>query len=395
MKQLKAVLAGKILTPLKEIPDGVVLMEDGRIKRVGSKSKVKVPSGAEVIDHQGETVVPGFVDVHTHGAAGHDFMEKSPEAVLAVARFLARHGVTGFLASTVTASVDDTVAAARNLCEVVRAQRTATPDPSQPQAAELLGIHFEGPFISTKRLGAQSPENVHAPSEKVLQEFLDAADGTGVAITLAPEVEGGMALLEYASRHGLKVSIGHSDATFEEAERAVAAGATHATHTFNAMRPFSHRDPGIIAAVLTDNRIFAELICDGIHVAPGAVRLLARCKGLDRVVLISDAISGAGMPDGQYFLGNADVDIVDGVCRTRGGALAGSTASLDTELRNLMNFTGHSYAEVLPSATFNPARLLGLEKRKGVIAPGADADLVALDSEYRVVQTYVKGQPVI
>jgi N-acetylglucosamine-6-phosphate deacetylase len=228
-----------------------------------------------------------------------------------------------------------------------------------------------------------------------LRKFLDAAKGYGRIITLAPEVEGALPLLKYARRRGLRVSIGHSDATLEEAERAVDAGATHATHVFNAMRPFSHRDPGIIGAVLTDDRVLAELICDGIHVHPRAVQLLARAKGLDRLLLISDGGPGTGMPDGNYRICEFDVAIVDGVCRDQQGNLAGSTVTLDAELRNLMKYTGHSYAEVLPCATSNPARLLDLEKRKGVIAPGADADLVALDAEYRVVQTYVAGRPVL
>ena len=394
MKPLKALLAGKIYTPRREISDGVVLIEGGRIKRAGPQAQVKVPEGVEVLDHRGQIVVPGFIDVHTHGGDGHDFMEGTVEATTGVARFLARMGTTAFLASTVTASVASTLAATRSLVEVMRAQRADGQAPGGPPAAELLGIHFEGPFLSSKRLGAQPAEHVQPPSQSLLGEFLAAAEGHGKAITLAPEVEGAMPLLEYARRQGLRVALGHSDATLEEAEGAVEAGATHATHTFNAMRPFSHRDPGIIGAVLTDDRVLAELICDGIHVHPGAVRLLTRCKGLDGVILVSDAISGAGMPDGEYFLSNFEVSIVNGVCRTRGGVLDGSTTTLAAELRNLMNFTGSTYAQVLRCATLNPARLLGLEKRKGQIAPGADADLVILDSEYRVVQTYVGGRPV-
>ena len=396
MRNITSVIAEKVYTPSHEIADAVVLIEDGRITRVGPRSKVKVPRGAEVVDHGKLTLVPGFIDVHIHGAFGNDFMDGTSQSLISGARFLARKGTTSFLASTVTAGVDNTFKAIRALAEAARIQHLAAENgDDQPPGAELLGIHFEGPFLCAKRLGAQPAEHVQPPSVDLLRKFLDVADGHGVAITLAPEVEGAMPILKYARRRGLKVAIGHSDATVEEAERALAAGATHATHTFNAMRPFSHRDPGIIGAVLADDRVLAELICDGVHVHPGAVRVLAKSKGLDHILLISDGGPGTGMPDGNYRIHNFDVTIADGVCRNLEGHLAGSTTTLDAELRNLAKFTGRSYAEVLPCATLNPARLLGLEKRKGVIAPGADADLVALDAKYRVVQTYVRGRPVL
>jgi N-acetylglucosamine-6-phosphate deacetylase len=395
MKKLKAVFAGKIYTPLQEIVGGVVLIEGTRIVRVGPKSKVKVPRGAEVLDHREHTIVPGFIDVHTHGTAGHDLMEGTSQAVSSVANFLARKGTNSFVATTVTAGLEDTLTAVGNLAKAIRAQRLVAQQPDQPPSSEILGIHFEGPFLNGKRRGAQPADQIQPPSVELLQKLLVAAEGNGRVITLAPELEGALPLLKYARRRGLRVSIGHSDATLEEAERALDAGATQATHVFNAMRPFNHRDPGIIGAVLTDDRVFAELICDGIHVHPGAVRLLAKSKGLDRVLLVSDSGPGTGMPDGNYRIHKFDVTIVDGVCRDQQGNLAGSTVTLETELRNLMRFTGQPYAKVLPCATLNPARQLGLEKRKGVIAPGADADLVALDAAYHVVQAYVRGRSVL
>ncbi|HUU14501.1 MAG TPA: amidohydrolase family protein, partial [Terriglobia bacterium] len=213
--------------------------------------------------------------------------------------------------------------------------------------------------------------------------------------TLAPELEGVLAVLEYVRGRGVRIGIGHSNATYEEAARAIAAGATHAVHIYNAMRAFAHRDSGIIGAVLTDDRVSAELICDGVHVEIPAIQLLVRSKGIERIVLVSDSSSGAGMPDGDYRLGNFTVHVAGGVCRTVEGNLAGSTITLDAATRNLASFTGLSYQECLACATLNPARILGMEKQKGVIAPGAEADLAILDQNYHVTQTYVRGQPVL
>jgi N-acetylglucosamine-6-phosphate deacetylase len=372
----------------------VVLIEGTRITHVGPKSKVKVPRGAQVIDHRDQIIAPGFIDLHIHGAAGHDFMEGTSQAVSSVANFLARHGTTSFVATTVTASLDDTLLAVRRLTEAIRAQHLFAQRRDRPLGAVILGIHFEGPFLSRKRRGAQTAAYLRPPSVRLLRRFLEEAEENARILTLAPELRGALPLLQYARRRGLRVSMGHSDASLEEAECAIRAGATQATHVFNGMRPFTHRDPGIVGAVLGEDRVCAELICDGVHVHPVAVRLLARSKGLDHVLLVSDGGAGMGMPDGKYGFGKFAVSIVGGVCRNQQGSLAGSTVTLETAVRNLMRFTGQSYAKALQCATLNPARCLGLEKNKGHIVPGADADLVVLDSEYRVVQTYVGGQPI-
>jgi N-acetylglucosamine-6-phosphate deacetylase len=230
---------------------------------------------------------------------------------------------------------------------------------------------------------------------EIVERILDAAGNTARIFTLAPELEGALTVLEYVRSRGLRIGIGHSNATCEEAERAIAAGATHAVHFYNAMRPFGHRDSGIIGAVLTDDRVSAELICDGVHVEPTAIRLLVKSKSVERLILVSDSSSGAGMPDGNYRLGNFTIHVAGGVCRTVEGNLAGSTITLDAAVRNLSNFTGLSYRACLPCATLNPARLLSLEKQKGVITSGADADLAILDRNFYVTQTYVRGRPVL
>jgi N-acetylglucosamine-6-phosphate deacetylase len=395
MKAVKAIIAGTVYTPVEEIRNGVILVEGHRIAKVGPREQIKIPQGATVIDYQDRTVVPGFIDIHIHGAVGYDLMEGTPEAVASVGKYLARHGTTSYAATTVAASLERTLNAAKGLGEIIRASNSAHVVPDKISGAQPACIHLEGPFLNVKRRGAHPASQIQKPSTELLARFLDAADGTVRILTLAPELEGALTVLEFARSKGLKVGIGHSNATYEEAKSAIEAGATHAVHCFNAMRPFGHRDAGIIGAVLTDDRVSAELICDGIHVEPTAIRLLIRSKGIERLILVSDSLSGAGMPDGNYRLGNFTVHVAGGVCRTVEGNLAGSTIMLDAALRNLSAYTGLSYRQCLPSVTTNPARILGLEKQKGVIAPRADADLAVLDQQFYVTQTYVRGRPVL
>ena len=395
MKAVKAIIAGTIYTPVEEIRNGVILVEGHRIAKVGPRDQVKIPQGATVIDYQDRTVVPGFIDIHIHGAVGYDLMEATPEAVAAVGKYLARHGTTSYAATTVAASLDRTLNAAKGLSKIIRTSSSLQVGSDKITGAQPVCIHLEGPFLNVKRRGAHPASQIQKPSTELLERFLDAAGGTARILTLAPELEGALTVLEFARSKGLKVGIGHSNATYEEAKSAIEAGATHAVHCFNAMRPFQHRDTGIIGAVLTDDRVSAELICDGIHVEPAAIRLLVRSKGVKRLILVSDSLSGAGMPDGNYRLGNFTVHVAGGVCRTVDGNLAGSTIMLDAALRNLSAYAGLSYRECLPCVTSNPAKILGLEKQKGIIAPRADADLAVLDQEFYVTQTYVRGRPVL
>ena len=395
MKAVKAIIAGTIYTPAEEISNGVILIEGHRIAKVGPRDQIKIPSGATIIDNQDRTIVPGFIDIHIHGAVGYDLMEATPEAVAAVGKYLARHGTTSYAATTVAASLERTLNAARGLGEIIRTSTSSHVVSDKIAGAQPVCIHLEGPFLNVKKRGAHPASQIQKPSVELLAGILDAAGGTARILTLAPELEGALTVLEFARSRGMRVGIGHSNATYEEAKSAIDAGATHAVHCFNAMRPFTHRDTGIIGAVLTDDRVSAELICDGIHVEPTAIRLLLQSKGVERVILVSDSLSGAGMPDGNYRLGNFTVHVAGGVCRTVEGNLAGSTVTLDTALRNLTAYTGLSYRQCLPCVTTNPARILGLEKQKGIIAPRADADLAVLDQEFYVTQTYVRGRPVL
>lgn len=387
MNSVIAILAGTILTPRQRIENGVIVVEGCRIAGVGHKEQVRIPPQARVIDHRDGVVVPGFIDIHIHGGGGRDLMEASPEAVNAVAMHLATHGTTSFLATTVTAGLEQTIKSVQGLSKVIHAWGDAVP----VGGAEPLGIHFEGPFLSVEKRGVHPAAHLLKPEIKTLARLIEAADGTARALTLAPELEGALAALDYARSRGVRVGLGHSNATYEVAERAIAFGASHAVHIFNAMRAFSHRDPGILGATLTDDRVSAELIADGVHVDAVAMRLLVRSKGLERIILITDGLSCAGMPDGSYPLGEFTVQVAGGTCRAADGTLAGSTLTLDTALKNFARSAGLSFEQCLPCATLNPARLLGLEKQKGVIAPGADADLSVFDRKLDLTDTFVGG----
>lgn len=383
MKRL-AVIAGRVMTPDRVILDGVVLVEGARIMEVGSRAAVRFSRDEfEVLDHSRHLLSPGFIDVHIHGAMGRDVMEGTTEALEAISRFLAAHGTTSFLATTVTASPIATLQAVEAL-----GRQVDRPLPG----ARMLGLHLEGPFINPEKRGAHSARHIRPPSTLILEQLLARSGHRVKLITLAPEVEGSLELIRFARSRGVVVSLGHSNATLEETMAAIDLGAGNATHLFNAMRSFSHRDPGILGAVLTIPRIRAELIADGVHVSPAAVDLCLRCKGAGRILLISDAVSATGMPEGQYRLADMEITLSEGVCRTPDGTLAGSILTQDQALRNMIRWSGLPVHTVLGMLTRNPAQSLGIASGKGTLAPGHDADMVLLDQDLRVHTTIVQGE---
>jgi N-acetylglucosamine-6-phosphate deacetylase len=256
----------------------------------------------------------------------------------------------------------------------------------------VLGIHFEGPFISAARRGVHPKEWIQLPSAELLDRFLQAASGTARMLTIAPELLGAAPCIDAAHKAGLVVAMGHTDATYEQARAAIARGVRHAVHVYNAMRPFSHRDSGVIGAVLTTPEVTAELIADGVHVEEAAMRLLLQAKGSGCVILVSDGISATGMPDGKYMLGTFEVTVADGVCRNSEGKLAGSTLTLDRALRNIVGL-GIPLADGVRMLSANPARLLGLEFKKGALRIGADADVVLLNESLQVTNVWARGMP--
>jgi N-acetylglucosamine-6-phosphate deacetylase len=379
--------ADRAFTPFEEISDAVVVIQGSKIAAIGPRGKVDLPRGVREIKSDGRTIVPGFVDVHIHGAGGHDVMEGSREALEIVTATVAAHGTTSLVATTVTASEKETRDSVAGIAHYIL---NSSQYPARELSAEVLGIHFEGPFISPARRGVHPEKWIVPPSTELLAQLLGEARGTAQILTLAPELPGALELISAARRAGLVVSLGHTDATFEQAQAAIEAGASHAAHVFNAMRPFSHRGTGVIGAVLTSPRVSAELIADGVHVDDAAMRMLVELKTPERVILVSDGISATGMPDGKYQLGMFEVKVSGGVARNVEGKLAGSTLTLDRALRNMVAL-GVPFSSALRMVTSNPARQIGLGARKGILAPGADADLVFLDDKLEVSGVMTRG----
>jgi len=377
--------AARALTPSTEINDAGILIREDVIEAIGPRAGMTLPAGAQEVRATDKVAVPGFLDLHIHGAGGRDVMEGNNDALRAVTRKVSEYGTTSLVATTVTASTDETLRAVEGIAGYIAHQH----DSVEPRA-EILGIHFEGPFISRLRRGVHPAEWIQLPSSDTLQRFLKAAAGNARILTIAPELLGAAPCIDAAVEAGLVVSIGHTDATYEQARAAMARGAHSATHVYNAMRPFTHRDPGVIGAVLTSPDINAELIADGVHVEEAAMKLLLLAKGAARVTLVSDGLSATGMPDGKYMLGGFEVTVSGGVCRNAEGTLAGSTLTLDRALRNIVAL-GIPLTDAVRMLTLNPASLLGIEFKKGSLRAGADADILLLDEGLHVTDVWARG----
>jgi N-acetylglucosamine-6-phosphate deacetylase len=378
------ITAARLVTPVEWIESPVVAVEDGHITALDSGRAMEIPAG-RVLDFPGLILAPGFIDIHIHGGAGRDAMEASESALAMIELQLVKHGVTAYLPTTVTARNEKILGALDGLAKSI-----AAPNRKAGRASPL-GIHLEGPFISHEKRGVHPPENLIPPSPQAFERFWQAAAGTIRMMTVAPELPGAVETIRHARTLGVHSSLGHSNATYLEAQAGISAGADHATHTFNAMRPLDHRDPGILGAVLETNELTADIIADGIHVHPSVLNLFLRAKGADHAILITDAISATGMPDGVYNLGGLEVQVSNGRCEYQ-GKLAGSVLTLDRAIRNVMAFAGWELQHAVKLATLNPARLLGILDERGLVATGRRADLVVLTPEGKVVHTILGGE---
>ncbi|MGB6026691.1 MAG: N-acetylglucosamine-6-phosphate deacetylase [Candidatus Sulfotelmatobacter sp.] len=385
--------ANRLFTPQEEIKDALLFIEDGLISAVSSRAEREIPKNARVVNlaSEGPTegiLAPGFVDIHMHGGAGVDLMRAAPGELPRLNKFLTNHGVTGYFPTTVAAPLDQTCAALERLADAIEGAQTSQAEGGAIEARPL-GIHLEGPFLSHKRRGVHPPEYLVEPTLPIFDRLWQAARGRVRMITIAPELPGALEVIAEAARRKVCVSIGHSDAVLEAARAGVRAGARHATHTFNAMRPLDHRDPGILGEVLTDRLLSADIIADGIHVAPEVIQIFLRSVGLERSVLITDAMSAAGMPDGTYQLGPIQVEVKDGKC-TSNGSLAGSVLTMDRAVRNITRFSHWTLREAVRAATLNATRAVGLAQL-GELAPGAEANIIVLSPDGEVRRTIVRG----
>ncbi|WP_260705023.1 N-acetylglucosamine-6-phosphate deacetylase [Edaphobacter flagellatus] len=339
------------------------------------------------------TLTSTFFDIHTHGGANHDVMEGTPEALDIVSRFHAGNGVGHYLPTTVTAPIDKTLSSLDGIANAIDA-------PHDPRTARPIGIHLEGPFISHAKRGVHPPADILPPDIALFDRFQQAARGHIRLITIAPEVPGAIDLIRHCIARGVHVSIGHSNALSEEARTAIDAGAKSATHTYNAMRALDHREPGILGVVLDSEKLFAELICDGVHVAPELVRLWFKAKGPERAILVTDSMAAAGMPEGDYMLGTFAVKVANGRAfaaddLTHGKeTLAGSVLTLNRAVANLQHFTGAPLEVAARLASSNPAAMLGVEDVASAIAPGKPANFNLFNSAGKLEKTLLHGVPV-
>src|SRR5580658_6299697 len=384
--------ANRLYTPREEIQNPLVFIEDGLISSISSRAQREIPRNATVIDLASDgfadaILAPGFVDIHMHGGAGLDVMRASPADLPHLNRFLTTHGVTGYFPTTVAAPLDQTCRALEGLAGAIEVGPVSS---NGAVEARPLGIHLEGPFLSHKRRGVHPPQYLVEPTLEIFERLWQAARGQVRMMTIAPELPGALEVIAEAAQRKICVSIGHSDAELEAARAGVLAGARHATHTFNAMRPLDHRDPGILAEVLTDRQLTADIIADGIHVAPEVVQLFLQAKGTERAVLITDATAAAGMPDGVYQLGPIQVEVKDGKC-TMDGNLAGSVLTMDRAVRNVTRFAGWTLQDAVRAATLNATRAVGLAQH-GHLSPGAEANIVVLNGDGEVKKTMVRGR---
>lgn len=366
--------------------DGYVLVEGRRIAAVEPGPVPAELAGVERVDLPDCHLIPGMIDIHVHGAGGWPVEAADAAGLRALARFLAGFGVTGFLPTASAYPMEQLEAVAAHVREAME---------EEADGAAILGLHLEGPFLNPARPGAMNPGNFRAPSVGDAARLLAAGGGTVRRVSLAPELPGARELIRYLAENGVTVAGAHTDATYAETIAGIDAGVTVATHTFNGMRGLHHREPGALGAYLTDDRVICELICDLLHVHPAAVRLLLLAAGPDRVALISDAIPAAGLKPGHYRLWGRDLYIdEEGYSRLADGTLAGSTMLMLHGLRHLVEVLEVPWADALRMAALVPARAIGLADRKGSLAPGKDADLVAIGPDWQVAWCVVEGRAV-
>jgi N-acetylglucosamine-6-phosphate deacetylase len=382
LKKQKIILGNKIITPLKIIENGIIVINDGVIEYVGEGESRDLTSYDNI--YKGEYIVPGFIDIHCHGGNGYDTMDSTYEALKEISKFKAKNGCTGFLVTTVTSSIKDTFKALNNICEYSKQ--------SPKEGAEILGVHLEGPFINTMQKGAQREDLIIPPSVEVMKKFIKESGGLIKIVTYAPELDTGFKFTSFLNDNGVIPSAGHSFADYETIISAIRLGLKSSSHIFNQMKGIHHREPGTVGAILTEKNLFAEIIADCIHVHPAIVNLLVKAKGVDKIILITDAMRAAGLQDGTYDLGGLKVIVKNSEARLESGNLAGGTLTMNRAVKNMVEKMSISIEKSIRMASLNPAQLLGLDKYRGSLTPGKRADIVVLDDNFNVIYTIKKGK---
>lgn len=374
---LKRLSARRLITDTGVVEYPVVLVEDGKIAGVEEGAA----KGAEHLS--ADTLTAAFFDIHVHGARSFDFMAADQAGIAEVGRFLASRGVAHYLPTTVTAPLDLTLRALEHLADAIER-------PGEHGVATPVGIHLEGPFVSHGKRGVHPEPSIREPSVELFDRFQEAARGHIKLMTMAPELPHALEVTEHVTAKGVRVSMGHSMATAEETLAAIAAGAKSSTHLFNAMRALDHREPGIVGTVLDREDVYAEAICDGVHVHPAIVRLWLRVKGEERAILVTDGMSATGVPDGTYMLGDFEVVVKDGVCLA-GETLAGSVLTMDRAVANVQRFTGTSLGAAVRLASRNPARMMGMEHLTS-LGVGMPANFNVFDAMGDRTGSYLRGE---
>ncbi len=381
-----AIVGGAVVTPNAIIENGVALCEDAKISFVGSSKDAEPEPNSLIVNARGKVVTPGFIDTHFHGSGGDDLMANGAEGRRRISRALLKFGTTGFLATTVAARHDELMRAVE---DTIAAEEK---DSDNPEGAEILGLHIEGPYINPKFKGAQPEWGIRDPDFDECNQLLDAAAGRIKIMTIAPELPGGLEMIRMLKNAGVAPSVGHSEADYDTALAAIEAGATRATHLFNAMSGVHHRKPGLAAAVLNEPGICAEMICDGVHVNPRMVALAWKAKGRDGITLITDATAAQGVGDGVYTLGDFQIQVRGPLCTLMDGVtIAGSVLTMNRAVGAAIAFTGMSLIDAAHTASLAPAEACGAADRKGSIEAGKDADLVILNPDFSVSQTIRGG----
>ena len=374
---------GQLVTPF-QVRRGTVVIEEGIITYVGDEANA--PQGIEpVLDAKGAYVTPGLIDIHVHGGGGGDVMDGTVAALEQMAQTFARYGTTAFLPATVTATHKD-------ILQAVDAVKEAAEEGTA--GAQVMGVHLEGPYINDIRRGAQNPAHIRPPSLQELEDVWRTCGPLLKLVTMAPEIEGASEAIRQLRSWGVTVAVGHTDASYDQVMAAHLWGANHICHAFNGMRGLHHREPGVVGAALTCDGFSAELICDGIHVHPVAMKLLLRAKGPDKIVLVTDTVRAMGLPEGRYQLGGLDINVSQGAARLTTGELAGSTLSMAMAVKNATQMLGVSLPQAIQMASYNPAHTVGMGHRKGSLTVGKDGDLAIFDQDLNALATIVAGKMV-